>query len=145
MDKFEISSNKEREMMEIVFRKMKITDYDFTPSDGDDRHDGTFNSGTHKIMFEVKVRNIYQHEHKDTVIETSKYEYMQKASKNIGAVPMLFIFFKGERFLLECLNKTYKTKKMKAPRTTSDTKRSNMVTKNFILIPITEDNTYNLY
>ena len=138
-NKFVEASNKERELLTLIYESNGVTDYFFTPSNGMDRYEGEFTTNGKTYVVEVKNRNNTSAKFPTTLIEESKVNYLRNKCKEENKVPLLFVFFTDGKFLMFNLNHIKEEWKssMYCNRTTAVA--SGKVSKKVFLIPITFD------
>ena len=141
MNKFELASLRERELMTKFFEDKGITQYTFSPISGYARWDGTFVAiNGDKFVFEVKVRNMNHDKYATSVLEVDKVEYLRGLGQANNCKPLAFLFFTDNTLLVADLTKHYSTNSWEANQYTviSDAK----TTKHFYELPIKGLNKY---
>lgn len=103
MTEFDRYSKAEENNMAYLFQQNDVEDFCFTQTSS--QYDGQFTTKSgREAIFEVKNRAVSHNTYNTTIIEKSKFDYMRKAAKEMKVQPLLFVFFKDNKYLTIDLN-----------------------------------------
>lgn len=91
------ASQNERALMTKLLKQLNITNYEFTPDDGNAIYDGTYYMDNQLVVFEIKVRSFESTKYPDTMLEPKKVRNLDVKCGELDAIPMAFIFFNDDK------------------------------------------------
>jgi hypothetical protein len=119
-------SHKERLVLEHIFKKTKVTDYEFTDPNGWARYDAIARIDGKEYMIELKNRNIKSTQYNTIILDEGKVKWMIEECKRTNRIPIFIATFADDKYiginLFNALNTATKSE-VSTPISTADDHR----------------------